>query len=132
MSKYELEGEDGPDSELEDEGDAEESSYLRVVGVTSEASERIASKGGTLYLWQEPFAGSFVTDKAAFRRPLKILEFRTVDVADIQVLITEDLELPQELLIRRSVWPPLKLHIEWNGRTWGWRGPADGPLQGGG
>jgi hypothetical protein len=121
----ELEGEGDADFEVDDDGDADESP-LQVVGVTPEASEQIAGKGGTLYLWQKPFAGSWVTDKASFKRPPGNLEFRSIYVADIQVLVAEDIELPEKLLIRRSLWRPLKLRIEWDGRVWGWRGEGAG------
>ena len=70
-------------------------------------------------------------DKAGFTRPEEI-SFDTFGVAGIQILIASDIEFPQRLSITRAHLPPLKLHVEWDGKPWGKRGGVDGAGGGGG
>ncbi len=45
-------------------------------------------------------------------------------------MLADDLELPQSVSIRLDRIPH-RLHIEWDGARWGWRGYAEGGGSGG-
>ena len=64
-------------------------------------------------------------DKVAFYDPNIGVTFVESHAGPIQVLVASDLELPERLKIRRAVLPPWKLHIEWDGATWGQRGSGE-------
>jgi hypothetical protein len=94
------------------------------IRVSPDAAERIRSKGGNLYLWQGPF-GAFLVDKARFERPDEVsVPFDTFNANGVRVLIASDVELPEQLSIEHSLFPPLKLKIAWDGDPWGHRGDA--------
>ena len=97
------------------------------IEVTGRAATRVLAKGGRLYLWEEKTRGEWQVDKAAFHvPPAEDVTFEVLQFAGIQILIADDLGLPARLSISRSLIPPLKLHVEWDGQPWGGRGTALG------
>jgi hypothetical protein len=96
------------------------------LGVTPEAAKYIGERGGHLYLWQESVGRTWAADHLAFEDPSLGIPFTAVWVGGIGVMLAEDLELPQRIRIRLDR-IPRRLHIEWDGARWGWRGGADAP-----
>jgi hypothetical protein len=95
-----------------------------VIRVSDWAAGHIAARGGRLYLWQQPVGRAYVRDRSGFQDPNIGVGFRALPAAEIDILVADDLELPEQLTLRRALWPPWKLRIEWNGETWGVRGRA--------
>lgn len=98
------------------------------VAIAPNAVAQIRGKGGSLYLWQEPFGRAYLVDKADFEWPRGI-HFREFKVAGVQIQIASAIDPPERLTITRSVLPPLHLHIEWDGKVWGARGDVIAPGQ---
>ena len=97
------------------------------VFASSKALRTIREQGGRLYLWQEPFGGSFVTDHYGFEDPNRACSFVEHDLeGEFHVLIERGLEPPNELRLATTLLTPRKLKILWDGERWGWRGIADG------
>lgn len=99
------------------------------LGVTPEAAAYISERGGRLYLWQESVNAGWATDHKAFADPGRGSTFTAVWVGGVAVMLADDLERPKTLRIRidRVLH---RLHIDWDGARWGWRGGADAPSPG--
>jgi hypothetical protein len=100
------------------------------VGVTPEAADYIGAHGGRLYLWQESVNGDWSTDQRAFDDPGRQITFTPVWVGGVAVMLADNLERPKVLRIRLDRFLH-RLHVEWDGERWGWRGGADAPGGGG-
>ncbi|MFL5915604.1 MAG: hypothetical protein ACJ752_08205 [Gaiellaceae bacterium] len=95
--------------------------------VSQEAADYIGERGGRLYLWQEPVGKSWAADHIAFVDPSRGIPFTVVWIGGVAVMLAEDLEPPQSLRLRlRLDHFPRRLHVEWDGARWGWRGGAEG------
>jgi hypothetical protein len=94
--------------------------------VSGGAAEKIVSRGGRLYLWQTSVGDAWLRDRFAFNEPDGLTAFRRIPAGLISIMIAEDVELPETLAISVSRLLPRRIHIEWDGRPWGWRGDSDG------
>jgi hypothetical protein len=95
------------------------------IGITREAAAYVGERGSRLYLWQEPIGRAWAADRLSFDDPNCGLPFRSFRVGEVTILVGEDVEPPQTLYVSlRRV--RLGLRIEWDGRTWGWRGDSEG------
>jgi hypothetical protein len=95
------------------------------VGVTPEAAEYISLRGGRLYLWEDAVGRAWAVDRSAFVDPGRGITFRTVGAGGVALMLAADLEEPKTLQIRVDRLPH-RLHVEWDGARWGWRGGAEG------
>jgi hypothetical protein len=93
------------------------------VGVTPGAAEYISQKGGGLYLWEDALGRAWAVDRSAFVDPGGGITFRAVWVSGVALMLADDLEEPKTLRIRVDRLPH-RLHVEWDGARWGWRGGA--------
>jgi hypothetical protein len=100
------------------------------VEVTADAAERIVERGGRLYLWQAPVGSAWLQDRADFRKPDGIA-FCRIPAGLISVMVAEDLVLPETLTISTHRLVPKRVNVQWDEKTWGWRGGADDPGGGG-
>ncbi len=99
--------------------------------MTPEATGYIGDRGGRLYLWQTAVGKSWAADHMGFIDPGRETPFTPVWVEGVTLMLAEDLELPQSIRIRVDR-IPRRLHVEWDGQRWGWRGGALGADSGGG
>jgi hypothetical protein len=96
------------------------------LGVTSEAAHYISERGSRLYLWQEAVGKSWASDRVAFEDPNRGTRFASFQVGGISILMADDLERPKRLRVKLDRLPRHRLHIDWDGTRWGWRGEATG------
>jgi hypothetical protein len=94
--------------------------------VSPDAAGYIGERGGRLYLWQERVGHAWATDHMSFDDPRLGVAFNPVWVdGGVALMLAEDLEPPRSVLVRlRRI--PRGLQVEWDGKTWGWRGDAAG------
>jgi hypothetical protein len=94
------------------------------VGVTPEAADYISQRGGRIYLWQGTVGAAWAADHMSFDDPGDGITFTPVWVAGVAVMLADDLDRPKSLRVRIDRFPH-RLHVEWDGVRWGWRGSAD-------
>ena len=102
------------------------------VEVTAHAAELILERGGRLYLWQSSVGESWLRDRIGFDLPDASLTFQRIPAGLVVVMIATDVALPETLRISVHRVLPRRLHIEWDGQTWGWRGDGAGDPGGAG
>ena len=92
--------------------------------VSQDAAGYIRERGGRLYLWQEAVGKAWASDHMGFDDPRHGVAFSPVWTdGGVALMLAEDLDAPRSVFVRlRRV--PRGLHVEWDGRTWGWRGDA--------
>lgn len=94
-----------------------------------EAAEYITERGGRLFLWQESVNADWATDQKAFDDPGARITFTPIWVGGVEVMLADDLDRPETLRIHIDRFLH-RLHIEWDGQRWGWRGGADASASG--
>jgi hypothetical protein len=95
------------------------------VEVTGGAAERIVNHGGQLYLWQTSVGDAWLRDRIGFSEPDDPTGFRRIPAGLISIMIAEDVDLPETLRITTHHLLPRRIHVEWDGRAWGWRGGGE-------
>ena len=96
-----------------------------VVRVASEAAARIRTRGGRVFLWQEPVGAAFVRDRLAFRRPGERWQFKSFQRAGVEICLAPEVGA-REVFVRPRRWPLPGIRVEVNGKDWGRRGEVAG------
>jgi hypothetical protein len=96
------------------------------VEVSADAAEVILEHGGQLYLWQEGVGRAWLRDRTAFADPEIGITFHRIPAGMASLMLADDIALPKTLTIGVRRLLPRRLHVEWNGLTWGQRGDSGG------